>query len=1672
MINFQSGEWITVKLVEAQPDLTSIGNDLQEAVELQTAHSEVLRQLKNKATPVEELMRQVDKKVSSQRPEPEVYAAMAESLGTAWQSINNHLEHRKQILDLSVTFQTNFEQCLQRMEALNIICRDEELPIQIDAVKQALTEIHDLRRSVLESVMAALQEGGHLLDHLKDLNNIGTLDSRPGQIKPSIGSAIKQVESWLEAMHDRRKILEISWQNRKNRLEQCLALAMLARDLHELEDAIREHKERIGSDIYLGESEYETSMLIVDINNFLKEVKELQERAIKITRATEQLVKSGCFAGREASDKAYSVLGGCSDFLNDLESRETLLTRAQAFYENGRQVLNRLDDFEREVRQNDLVGMLPRLTPVTITNAVDEITQDVIREGRDLLTECGVNNPGSQGVRNLLEEIENRAIELRRKCDEMRRTDRKIGEALFAFQEKQDELSSWLRTISEISLKERRDMGHDLPTAKDFYSFHHELLKNLEIKGNEINALLLTLPPILEYLDDEQRREVDRKVESLHENWTTLKALVELRLDLSSVFVQFLTDADKLSAEFDTLDQLLVRSSAHSMEDKIRLMDVQWNVIKPLYDQLKNSGTGFKRSAEQRAVSDRHLAIGTACSLIDEILNGSPEESSGLSSSRRLGARKSPPSDRCTRVINWISKLDSNIYPVLTSPTSNASELVAFAESTLQRVTNEIVQAQNDIQTKLRLTEDLVAQDTSLLDETQPVKNNLQELQQKLNTTSTEYKLLVQSIISFLRNVAELDKSIENIQSKHRLPVDLQTDLENFAKDHEASKKIIMEMFKQQEPKLAAQHDIEKILTMLEHRKSCFEASWNATKLALDESMKTGQFDADLKDINSTLDDLVRQLASVRGQYGETLATAKASSLAFEYFERTIELLQNRIDGFVSSSNEIFSDQTKDYPRIKRDLDALSSRWNGFRHEVSEVRRLIDLSMQYFKLVDETEDWFGEGNKLLLTVASKIATIKTEDDANKLLSEMEHFISSGEYKQNERLNKMSALARDLYDDSRYSHLNKIQNSNRDMMTSFETMRDNLRTAIDNLKAAAIERDEVDRSLAEKAKLEAELLAQSEMIQQITVKTTTSESQTVDLGKAPEFTVLLTDAVVPEGSKFTFECQVVGDPEPDVTWYKDGMSIQNNPDYKTVFENGKCSLTIEETFTEDSAKFRCKAINNYGSADTCATLSVRETDVNTLLQPPQFVELLKPGKAMEGKSFQFECKVIGNPLPTVQWYKNDVCIDNSKDYGITYNNGEAVLRFEEVFLEDHALYMCKATNDAGIDQCQAYLMVEPLEPTEKPVFVIPLSNTMARAGQKVKLECQVSGIPEPQIQWTHNGKPFMETSDSKLHRDGQRATLIINEAFPKDAGLYAATARNIAGTVTSSCNVSVKGLLPNETSDSEQPSDMEPIKPSVQMPLQDRSAFERDSVRFDCIIVGQPEPEVIWYHNDRPVKESSEFQLLFQGDRCSLIIREVFSEDAGVYKVVAINSAGEASSTCILKVNKPQEVTPPEKVLPTGFAPKFTRLLTDVLVPENEKVLLECEVTGDPKPYVKWYHNTRELISNERYDICLKDDGVVSLTILQVHPDDKGLYTVKAFNTNGDAKCFANLIVKSVNVGDSQKPVQIQAEFGYIAPQFKELFSDCKVPDGCPAKFECIVTGKPTPRLNGFLIILQ
>lgn len=319
----------------------------------------------------------------------------------------------------------------------------------------------------------------------------------------------------------------------------------------------------------------------------------------------------------------------------------------------------------------------------------------------------------------------------------------------------------------------------------------------------------------------------------------------------------------------------------------------------------------------------------------------------------------------------------------------------------------------------------------------------------------------------------------------------------------------------------------------------------------------------------------------------------------------------------------------------------------------------------------------------------------------------------------------------------------------------------------------------------------------------------------------------------------------------------------------------------------------------------------------------------------------------------------------------------------------------------------------------------------------------------------------------MQYDGQHATLVLPEALLKDAGEYSVTAQNDCGSTSSSCHVSVKGRIPNETSDSEFASDIEPIKPSVQMPLRDATVNESQSIRLDCIIVGQPEPEVIWYHKGRPVKESADVRLLFHGDRCSLLIQEALVEDSGEYKVVAINSAGEISSQCNLTVVRPlNSPLAPESSEVISEPIRFTQLLSDILVSEGERIVLECTIVGQPEPQIVWLFNNAPIVPSPRVEVVRDAQGNHKLTIHRAQQEDRGLYTVKATNRSGDIKSFSHVIVKAVNVTDGCADIQDQeSEARFICPTFKELFSDQFVEEGSSAKFECIVIGKPTPKIR-------
>lgn len=47
------------------------------------------------------------------------------------------------------------------------------------------------------------------------------------------------------------------------------------------------------------------------------------------------------------------------------------------------------------------------------------------------------------------------------------------------------------------------------------------------------------------------------------------------------------------------------------------------------------------------------------------------------------------------------------------------------------------------------------------------------------------------------------------------------------------------------------------------------------------------------------------------------------------------------------------------------------------------------------------------------------------------------------------------------------------------------------------------------------------------------------------------------------------------------------------------------------------------------------------------------------------------------------------------------------------------------------------------------------------------------------------------------------------------------------------------------------------------------------------------------------------------------------------------------------------------------APKFTRLLADVLAAEGDCVKLECAVEAKPKPSIRWCQNNKDIVESDR-----------------------------------------------------------------------------------------------------------
>ena len=119
----------------------------------------------------------------------------------------------------------------------------------------------------------------------------------------------------------------------------------------------------------------------------------------------------------------------------------------------------------------------------------------------------------------------------------------------------------------------------------------------------------------------------------------------------------------------------------------------------------------------------------------------------------------------------------------------------------------------------------------------------------------------------------------------------------------------------------------------------------------------------------------------------------------------------------------------------------------------------------------------------------------------------------------------------------------------------------------------------------------------------------------DPKKKPKFSTKLRDMEVAKGSRIKLTCSVMGSPEPESEWFRNGFPLMNdNRKYVSSQDSmGIISLEIRDLVREDTGEYTCVARNFHGQSSTSADLRVRG-DFEPKPSPPSFMTGIQ-GKVM-------------------------------------------------------------------------------------------------------------------------------------------------------------------------------------------------------------------------------------------------------------------------------------------------------------------------------------------------------------------------------------------------------------------------------------------------------------------------
>ncbi|XP_005993866.1 receptor-type tyrosine-protein phosphatase S isoform X1 [Latimeria chalumnae] len=204
---------------------------------------------------------------------------------------------------------------------------------------------------------------------------------------------------------------------------------------------------------------------------------------------------------------------------------------------------------------------------------------------------------------------------------------------------------------------------------------------------------------------------------------------------------------------------------------------------------------------------------------------------------------------------------------------------------------------------------------------------------------------------------------------------------------------------------------------------------------------------------------------------------------------------------------------------------------------------------------------------------------------------------------------------------------------------------------------------------------------------------------------------------------TMLCAASGNPDPEITWFKDFLPVDPGASKGRIKQLRSGALQIEQSEETDQGKYECVASNSAGVRYSApANLYVRVRRV-----PPRFSILPTSHEIMPGGNINITCVAVGSPMPYVKWMLGAEDLTPEDEMPV----GRNVLELNGI--KESANYTCVAMSSLGVIESTAQISVKSLpKPPGTPIVTETTATSITITWD--------SGNPDPVSHYVIQYKP--------------------------------------------------------------------------------------------------------------------------------------------------------------------------------------------------------------------------------------------------------------------------------------------------------------------------------------------